>query len=222
MFDYSAVTAETIGPDLEATIAESEAILEKMVSVEGPRTFANTMMPLEAITALTSDCSGQGIWLAQASPDEGIRNAGREAQSRLSSWTVELVFRRDLYEAVSAFAGTDEAAALEGEARRMLDHWQRDLRRAGHELPEDVRTELKELNQRLVDLGIEFNKNVAEYQDALIVTPDDLAGTQGTQHPRGIRVSTGAGIILRVGQHHRTARPERDALRFAHPIFGQI
>ena len=176
MFDYSAVIADSIGPTLEATIETADHILDEMVNVEAPRTFTNTMMPLERIAAITSDASGQGIFLAQASADEDIRNAAREAEARLSSWAVELVFRRDLYEAVRDYAQTEEAAGLTGEEQRLLEHWQRDLRRAGHELPEDTRQELKELNRRLVDLSIEFSKNVAEYQDALVVTPEDLDG----------------------------------------------
>lgn len=176
MFDYSAVTADSIGPELETTIEQADKTLDAMVAVEKPRTFANTMLPLEQIGALTSDASGRGIFLANASPDEEVRNAARAAEGRLSSWAVDLVMRRDLYEAVRAYAGTDDAASLEGEERRTLEHWQRDLRRAGHELSEEARQELKELNQRLVDLGIEFSKNIAEYQDALIVTPEDLDG----------------------------------------------
>ena len=37
-------------------------------------------------------------------------------------------------DAVRAFADTDEARALEGERARLLAHWLRDFRRAGHEL----------------------------------------------------------------------------------------
>ena len=52
-------------------------------------------------------------------------------------------FRSDLYAALQAFAATPEAAALTGERARLLDHWLREFRRAGQDLPEAERTRLQ-------------------------------------------------------------------------------
>ena len=47
---------------------------------------------------------------------------------------------------------------------------------AGHELDPAARDELRSINERLVELSIEFQTNLADYQDWLVVTPADLAG----------------------------------------------
>src|SRR5690606_17850799 len=74
------------------------------------------------------------------------------------------------------FAATEEAAGLTGERGRLLEFTLRDLRRAGHELDPDIRAEVRELTSRLVELGVQFEQNIAEHKDALIVTREDLDG----------------------------------------------
>jgi thimet oligopeptidase len=78
--------------------------------------------------------------MGQAHVDAAVRDAGHAAAERLNKWRVAVVASRPLYEAVRAFAETDEAQTLEGERARLLAHWLRDFRRAGHELSEADRT----------------------------------------------------------------------------------
>jgi thimet oligopeptidase len=89
---------------------------------------------------------------------------------------VALVFRDDLYRAVRTFADTDEATALEGERARLLEHWLRDFRRAGHELSAEERAELERLRTRLVEVEVAFQRNINEFRDGIDVTREQLAG----------------------------------------------
>ena len=114
--------------------------------------------------------------MARVHPDPAVRDAAQAAEERLAKWRVALSFRDDLYRAVRDFAATDEAAGLRGERRRLLDHWLRDFRRAGHELPVAARAELEQLRNRLVELEVVFQRNVDDVHDGLELTRDDLAG----------------------------------------------
>ena len=58
----------------------------------------------------------------------------------------------------------------------MLDHWVREIRRAGHGLPPAAREELRASTARIVALETEFERNLAEWSDGIDVTRDDLAG----------------------------------------------
>ncbi|MGH2358020.1 MAG: M3 family metallopeptidase, partial [Candidatus Limnocylindria bacterium] len=109
-------------------------------------------------------------------PEASVRDAGTAAEERINKWRVALVFREDLYRAVRTYAGTSEAAALTGERRRLLEHWLRDFRRAGHELEPAARAELERLRTRLVELEVMFQRNVNEYRDGIDVTRDQLDG----------------------------------------------
>jgi thimet oligopeptidase len=114
--------------------------------------------------------------MARVHPDKEVRDAAQAAEERLSKWVSDLAFRRDLYEAVEAYAATSEAAALQGEEARLLAFSRRDFRRAGHALSPEQRAEVQGLRTRLVELGVAFARNIDEYQDGLDLTREDLDG----------------------------------------------
>ena len=89
---------------------------------------------------------------------------------------MDLVFRDDLYRAVKEYSETEEAKALTGERARLLEFTMRDLRKAGHELDQAAREEAKRIAGRLVELSVAFEKNVADWDDYLTVSADDLDG----------------------------------------------
>ena len=159
----------------EEAITEADELVAALVQAP-ERTWETTMATLDAITDRLERAFGVGPFMAYVHDDEGVRTAAREAEERLQQWGVELMFRDDLYAAVSTYAETEEAADLEGEKARLLEFTLRDLRRAGHELEAEVRAEVKQLTQRLVELGVAFEQNISDHKDALVVTPDDLEG----------------------------------------------
>jgi thimet oligopeptidase len=101
---------------------------------------------------------------------------GRDVEERLSKWAVDLAFRDDLYQAMLAYSKTEDAAALTGEAARLLEFTMRDLRKAGHELSAEDRARVKQLTGRLVELGVAFERNIADDTSGLDVVPEDLDG----------------------------------------------
>ncbi|MGH2488294.1 MAG: M3 family metallopeptidase, partial [Candidatus Limnocylindria bacterium] len=62
------------------------------------------------------------------------------------------------------------------EQRRVLELWMRDFRRAGQGLDSAARAELEGIRARLVELEVAFNRNVNEFEDAIEVTREGLAG----------------------------------------------
>ncbi|MFP3915517.1 MAG: M3 family metallopeptidase, partial [Actinomycetota bacterium] len=160
---------------VDRALAEADELVGGIVSAPAP-SWEATMAPLDAVADLLERAFGEGPFMGYVHVDPEVRTAAREAEERLQQWAVELVFRDDLYRAVSTYASTDDAGSLEGERRRLLDFTLRDLRRAGHELDPEVRAEVKKLTSRLVELGVAFEQNIAEHKDALVVTPADLDG----------------------------------------------
>jgi thimet oligopeptidase len=65
---------------------------------------------------------------------------------------------------------------LEGERARLLEHWLRDFRRAGHALSPEDRAELERLRTRLVEVEVAFQRNINEFRDGIEVTREQLAG----------------------------------------------
>ena len=175
-FDYTSATGESIAAVVDKTIEDGDQLIREIVNVSGDRTFTNTMQPIEALAVLISHAYGRGPFLGNVSTDADVRDTARAAEERLTKWQVELEFREDLYAAVKECSETTEAASLTPQQSRLLEFTMRDFRRAGHELSQEERAELKQHQDRLVELSVAFSKNLAEYEDYLIVTPDDLDG----------------------------------------------
>ncbi len=177
MFDYTKVTSGGISTDIDRALATADEMVTGVVDPDTPRTYATVMQPLDDI----SDILQQGLRRDRL---HGLRPCrtrtsempGNQAEEKIQKWGVELVFRPDLYRAVKDFSESPEAAALEGEQARFLQFWLRDLRRAGHELDETSRAEVKKLTERMVEVGIAFQRNIDEHKDHLVVTKEDLEG----------------------------------------------
>ncbi len=175
LFDYASVSPGTVRDDTDAGLAAADDLVERVANGSGA-TFDDTMLPLDRALECVQVAYGRGAFMARVHPDAAVRDAAQVAEERLAKWRVALSSRYDLYQAVRHFASTDEAAVLTGERRRLLDHWLRDFRRAGHELPAAARAELQQLRNRLVELEVIFQRNVDHVRDALEVTREGLAG----------------------------------------------
>ena len=175
-YDYAAVSPETVSAEADAALQRADELVAQAVAPADGRTFAGTLAMLELAGAEISIGYGRSAFMAHVHPEAAVRDAGQAAEERLNKWRVAVVFRDDVYRAISEFAQTEEASALDGERRRLLEHWQRDLRRAGHELPTEQGAELESLRNRLVELEVAFQRNMNEYRDWIEVDRDGLAG----------------------------------------------
>jgi thimet oligopeptidase len=176
LFDYTGVTAESVTEAADAALTAADALVADAVATVVAPSFATTLRPLELAGAEIAIGYGRGAFMARVHPEATVRDAGQAAEERITKWRVTIAFREDVYRAVSAFAATEEAAALTGERRRLLDHWLRDFRRAGHELPADRRAELERLRSRLVELEVNFGRNLDEARDWIELTREELDG----------------------------------------------
>ena len=172
--DLENVTHDSIREKTLKTLAEASAIADDAIA-QGT-TFETLLARLEEAGSVISDSFGSTAFMGYVHPDREIRQAGKEAQESLEKWGLEIVFREDLYRAVKAYSESSEAQELTGEKRRLLDFTLRDLRRIGHDLDSETRARLKELNNRLIELGVAFENNIAAAEDSLELTRQDLEG----------------------------------------------
>ncbi len=173
--DFSALTPDDVTQGCEDAIAACDAGVDAVVATaDGERTFANTLGAMEAATDHVSQASGQYAFMAYVAEDDELREAARASEERIDKYLVDLSFREDLYAAIKAYAGRGEA--LGPEEARLLEFELRDYRRNGFELPEAERARVRELSDELVSLGVEFQKNISEWDDGILVSRGDLAG----------------------------------------------
>ncbi len=178
MIDYQQLTPERVAEACESAIQACDGAITSIVATPATeRTFANTFVALESAADVVHQASGTYTFMAYVATDDALRETAREWEEKLSKYAVGLGFREDLHQAVKEFAATAEAAALVGEEQRLLERTLRDYRRHGFELPKEQREQVQALMQRLVELGTEYRKAIDTWDDAIVVSREDLAGT---------------------------------------------
>jgi Zn-dependent oligopeptidase len=176
LHDFTNTTVESVRSAVTDALAQADALIERTVaSVDAP-SFEATMRPLDLAGAAALVGYARGAFMAYVHTDAEVRDAGQAGEEAVQKWNVSLPFREDLYRAVRAFADTPEAAALEGEQKRLLEFWLRDFRRAGQELAPEDKAELEALRQRLVELEVAFARNINDDQEGIEVSREGLAG----------------------------------------------
>jgi thimet oligopeptidase len=172
-YDYAAVTVESVRREAEAGIADADALVAQAVGAP-EATFAARVAPLELAGSRITEAWGRSAFLGYAATDAAVRDAGNEAEERLTKWRAALPFREDLYHAIRAVAETGESLAPEQD--HVLELWMRDFRRAGHALEAPRRAELERIRARLVELEVAFQRNLSEHEDAVELTREELDG----------------------------------------------
>lgn len=170
MYDLSKATARSIEQATADAIARADALVDRAVSSDSSL-FSERIQPLDDALAIIQDAGGYGPLLSNFHPDKAVRDAGDIAEQQLSNWHTDVISRRDVFDTVMA-AASEGLTELE---TRSKDEWTRDLRRAGHQLDDAARSRIQHLRQRLIELKVEFSRNIADYTDHLEVSEADIA-----------------------------------------------
>ncbi len=177
MIDFRVPAPAEIEAAQAAAVVEANAVIDKVLAVAGgSRTFANTMLALEDAGDIVDKAQGRFGFMSYVAEDAGVRAAADALREALEKFDIELSFREDIYKAVRDYAATAEAAALTGEDKRLLEFTLRDYRRDGFDLTPEARARVKELKNRLVELGLEFQRNIDSYDDAIFISREELIG----------------------------------------------
>ncbi len=177
MLDFTIPSVAQIRDTQQHSIENADRIVAAIVGVQdGAKTFENTLLALEEVSDLLERAHGRFGFMSFVAEAAETRDAADELREALEKYEIELGFREDLYQAVTNFAGTEAAQALEGEPKRLLEQTLRDFNRNGFGLSAEERQRVRELKQRLVELNVAFQRNVDQWDDALLVTRNELAG----------------------------------------------
>jgi thimet oligopeptidase len=177
LVDYGVPTPAEIQRAEEDALARAAAIVAEVVAVpDADRTFANTLVHLEDALDILEQAQGRYGFMSYVAESAEVRAAADHLREALEKYEIELSFREDLYAAITAYQASPEAAALTGERKRLLEWTLRDYRRDGFGLPPEQRRRVRQLKERLVELGLVFQRNIDTYEDALWLSREELAG----------------------------------------------
>ena len=172
--DFS-YTPEQVKNLSETAIKDLEARLKEVVAVPAAqRTFKNTMLAFETATSDFGEAVQVPIMLAYVSDNADLRKAGQELELKISQYSVDLMTREDLFNALNEYAAKGEKLGeVEG---RLLEKTLLDFKRNGLGLEPRKKNKIKKLMKELIGIELQFSKNLREVNDTLEVTEAELKG----------------------------------------------
>jgi len=174
---------EWTGPQMKSALERELALLKeqykKVKSIPADeRTFENTVLGIEQAGQGLSDTINYISVLQNASPKEDVRKAASKIITATEHKLVEIEYDPKLYEALKEYAPKKEK--LSGSDKILFDDMMKGYARMGFDLPKEKQNELKRLSKELGTLANDFDTNLNEYEDEILVTRAELDGLPET------------------------------------------
>jgi len=176
---FANLTADFVNQATENSIKEARESLAKLYTIpKEKRTFDNTMLELDNIYNNVGNVYGSVYLMSNVHPDDAIREQAVECNAQFAKFFNEVELDENLYRAVKDYSESNEAKSLTGYKARFVQKTVEDFERNGFALSKEKRDELKAINDKLSDLSIMFQQNIASVDDYLIVDDAQIDGLQ--------------------------------------------
>lgn len=190
-FDY---TPEQVNGLFEASTRELEAKIKTIVDVPGPqRDFKNTVLAFERASSAFGEAVRLPCLLAYVSSDAALRKAGQELELKVGQYSVDLMTREDIFNALNEYAAKGER--LDPVDARLLEKTLLDFKQNGLGLPPRRKNLVKKLMKQLVAIELDYQKNLRDVNDALEMTADELKGLPEDYKARLKRTGKGGWLV---------------------------
>src|SRR5690349_14997293 len=176
---FDQIRAEHVEPAVTELLRDARQHLDQIIAASEPRTFANTMEPLDRLGEHLDFAVGITRHLEAVATTPELRAAYNAVQPPVSQFYSSLPLNQELWRAVQSYAKTEEARQLSGTRRRFLEKTIDNFRRHGAELDPAGKQRISEIDVELSKLTMRFSENVRdstnEYE-LLITDEKKLAG----------------------------------------------
>ena len=153
-------------------LAAEKADIDKLLAAAGPRTVENTLRPFDdAQNELAVAGNNTGL-LYSLADTAAMRDMGQKMTSVISAAATDLSLNQQVYHALAAIPppGNDPAT------RHYLERTLLEYRLAGVDKDDATRAAIHALQDKITDLSLTFERNIADGTLHITATRDELAG----------------------------------------------
>lgn len=177
---WSQLTADRVGPAVEAALADAEAALARIAALPvGSVSYQNTFLALEQATELLNESWAKVTHLTTVADAAPLRDAHNAMLPKVSAFFAKIPLNAEVWLRLKAAADLPAVASLQGEHRRFVDETMADFRQQGADLPADKKARLEAVQSELAQLTQKYSENVLDATNAwelLVSDPARLAG----------------------------------------------
>jgi thimet oligopeptidase len=154
-------------------IVEERRLVAEALAVKGPRTEANTLLPIDRAFMNLTLAGGQSGVMFEIHPQKAIRDKAQELVQVVAAEQATLALNPDIYHALSAMDATHADAAT----KHYLDRTLLEYRLAGVDKDQATRDKVKKLQDRITEIALKFSRNVQDdVRKVEVKDPHELEG----------------------------------------------
>ena len=159
---FDAVRPEHVQPALSDLIAQARARIEQIAAGPAPRTWRNTMEALDLASEPLDFAVSIVRHLESVVSSPELREAWNSAQPEVTAFYSSIPLHAGLWQALNAYAATDEAKQLQGVRARFLHKTMESFRRHGAELDAEGKKAMEALDVDLAVTTTTFGQNALD------------------------------------------------------------
>ena len=166
-------------PAFDETIAAARARMDEIISNPKPADFMNTIEALESAGERVDWVAAVFYNLLGTESSDEMQKLAQEVGPRLAEFSSDLLLNSKLFAKVCAVYEQLGALQLDREQLRLLENTYSEFVRNGAQLNEPGKLRLREIDQRLSQLGPQFAENVLKATNAFAMylkTREELDG----------------------------------------------
>ena len=189
------ITVDEIKLLYDKSVSEFEEKIKNILSIKKEdRNFKNTVASFENALANLNYEINIPIFLGYVSTEPDIRNAATDLELKMGKYFVDIFTREDIFNAIDEYSKNIKENLNEVD-RRLLDKIIYAFKKNGLYGDEKTRKKVKKFLKDLVELEVEFAKNIRETRDYIEVDEKSLDGLDKNYKKRLKKNENGKYII---------------------------
>jgi Zn-dependent oligopeptidase len=173
--NFSNLNAANVHDAVVLVIKSSDEAIKKITAAAGRQTLDNTLFAYDALQYELADLGAKLGLINSTYADDSIRNAAFEEADKLQNYFNNLYLNEPLYKALKKFK-TAKDGSLSAPQQKFLSDAMVAFEKNGMKLDVTGRKHLEALNKKIVELGNQFDRNIAESKDSIEFTAAALKG----------------------------------------------
>ncbi len=176
---FEDILIEDYVPAFDAGIAEAKTAIDSIVNNPEQPTFSNTILALDNISPTLERVMSVLMSLTEAHSSDELQAVSEELLPRYTAFSDEMMMNAALFDRVKNLYDRRDSLGLAHDETRALEETYKSFVRNGALLDAEKQAKLKEVNSRLSNLYIKFNKNLLEANNAFEVVVDNKESLAG-------------------------------------------
>jgi len=174
---FDKVTPGMIKEATSALITVTDQRIKAIVAVPAAqKTWDNTMAAYDELNYDLFDIGAKLGLIASTCSDDAIRNEANDQLEKISEYGSDISLNEPLYKAIKTFSMSFATFKLKQNQHKFLRETIIGFEISGMKLDQKGRDRLKIINDKLIDYGNQFDKNIAEFKDSVEFSATDLKG----------------------------------------------